>query len=201
MLLFIDIVTAIHSLVLFIRNYTLPADLAGWFGSATAVAFNISDITKFLNYDKSSCIWQLIKGKLGESQTLLKSFNGIATFLYNMLSADGVLSLLLVSCLLLLYTKKLLFLSFHYLSCNHSNLISIIIHLIFIIIPQISWCYRTIRMTISRSSVLSINVLLIFYLHNLSGELFLKACFLFLLLPVIVPVTVILPLTIIHTSL
>ena len=91
MLLFIDIVTAIHSLVLFIRNYTLPADLAGWFGSATAVAFNISDITKFLNYDKSSCIWQLIKGKLGESQTLLKSFNGIATFLYNMLSADGVL--------------------------------------------------------------------------------------------------------------
>ena len=46
----------------------------------------------------------------------------------------------------------------------------------------------------SRSSALSIILLLIFDIHDPNGALFLKSSFLFLLLSLFVPVTVIVPL-------
>ena len=53
-------------------------------------------------------------------------------------------------------------------------------------------------MTTSRFSALSINVLLIFVMHDLNGALFLKVRFLFLLLVLLVPVTLILLFTTIY---
>ena len=55
--------------------------------------------------------------------------------------------------------------------------------------------------TVLRSPALSINVLLIFDMHDLNGALFLKINFLFLLLASLFPLTVILPFTTIYISL
>ena len=55
--------------------------------------------------------------------------------------------------------------------------------------------------TVLRSPALSINVLLIFDMHDLNGALFLKINFLFLLLASLFPLTVILPFTTKYTSL
>ena len=53
----------------------------------------------------------------------------------------------------------------------------------------------------SRSSALSINVLLIFDMHDLNEALFLKVRFLFLFLALLSPSTVIALFTMIHASL
>ena len=55
--------------------------------------------------------------------------------------------------------------------------------------------------TISRSATLSINVLLIFDMHNLTETLLMKVSLLFLQLAVLVPATVILPFATIYPSL
>ena len=58
-----------------------------------------------------------------------------------------------------------------------------------------------ISITISRSSALSLNVLLIFDIHELNGALFLKVSFLSTLLTRLLPATLILLFTTIHASL
>ena len=58
-----------------------------------------------------------------------------------------------------------------------------------------------IGMTISRSCGLSIDLLLIFDMHDLNGALFLKVSFLFLVLALLPPVTIILPFTTIYATL
>ena len=55
-------------------------------------------------------------------------------------------------------------------------------------------------MTIPRSSALSMNVLLIFDMYDLNGILFLKTNFMFLLIPLSVPETVIFPFKTIYLS-
>ena len=79
--------------------------------------------------------------------------------------------------------------------------ISRIIYFKSIIVSQTSWCHRIITSdtlyidtTISRSSTLSTNVLLTFDMHGQKGALFSKVNFLFLVLAVLVPVTIIIPL-------
>ena len=57
------------------------------------------------------------------------------------------------------------------------------------------------NLTISRSSALSINVSLIFDMHDLKGALFVKVSFLFLFSALLSPSTVIIPLTTIYASL
>ena len=62
-------------------------------------------------------------------------------------------------------------------------------------------CYDSNITPISRSSALSINMLLIFDVHDLNGALFLKISFLFHALTLLSPVTAILPFTTIYASL
>ena len=55
--------------------------------------------------------------------------------------------------------------------------------------------------TISTSSTLSINLQLIFDMHDLNGAIFLKISFLFFLLVLLVTLTLIYPVTTIYASL
>ena len=64
---------------------------------------DISDITQYLDHDKSSSISQLIKGKFRDFQKLLKCFNGTTTSGSNLPSLYGVLPISFV-----LYSKDLL---------------------------------------------------------------------------------------------
>ena len=121
----------------------------------------------------------------------------------------------------LAYSQLFLSLLFYFTSCcltvvcfvitSRIILIFVIIHLISVIISDTFWCHRksvTIfqqiihkSITISRSFAFSMNVLLIFVMHDLNGALFLKISFSFLLLALSVPVTAITPFTTIYTSL
>ena len=51
----------------------------------TSGVLDISDITQFFYHDKSSSIFQLLKGKSRDLQKLLKYFNGITTSAFNLL--------------------------------------------------------------------------------------------------------------------
>ena len=65
--------------------------------AVTAGALDISDITQYLDHDKSSSISQLINGKLTDLQKLLKYFNGKTTSAFNQFSLSGVLPIIYIS--------------------------------------------------------------------------------------------------------
>ena len=71
--------------------------------AVTAGALDISDITQYLDHDKSSSISQLINGKSRDLQKSLKYFNGATTSASNLFSLSGVLPIIFV-----LYSKDLL---------------------------------------------------------------------------------------------
>ena len=112
---------------------------------------------------------------------------------------------LVCSIVILSYIQKIYLLLFY---CYFQQyFICIIIYFISIIIPQTP-CHRIISLfsnklyiDISRSSVLSINVLLIFDTYQGNGALFLTFIVLFLLLSLSSPQTVVVPFKTIYASL
>ena len=58
--------------------------------------FYISDITQYLDHDKSSSILQIINGKSRDLQNLRKYFNGTATSTFNLLPFFDVLAIIFV---------------------------------------------------------------------------------------------------------
>ena len=65
--------------------------------AVAASVLDISEITQFLNRDKSNSISQLIKDKPGHLQKLLKHFNGRITFASNISLSSGVLPIIVIS--------------------------------------------------------------------------------------------------------
>ena len=68
------------------------------FGTALDV-LDTSDITQYLDHDKSSSISQLIKGKSRDLQKLLKYFNGTTTSASNLPPSPGAVPINFVFCI------------------------------------------------------------------------------------------------------
>ena len=107
------------------------------FGLAgTSEVLYISDIMLSFNHDKSISISDLVNGELRCLQKLLKYFNGTSSSAFNVLLSFGMLPINFV-----LYSKDILVMCYGSVviySIIISIFISIIIHFIFIIIPQTS---------------------------------------------------------------
>ena len=58
--------------------------------------FNISDVTQSSDHAELSSVSQLIKGKSGNLQKLLKYFNEITTFVFNALLSVAASSVIFV---------------------------------------------------------------------------------------------------------
>ena len=90
------VTTGTETLALFTWNVALFAEVAtsyltgSVFGTALDV-LDVSDITQYLDHDKSSSISQLINGKSRDLQKLLKYFNGTTTSVSNVLLSFAVL--------------------------------------------------------------------------------------------------------------
>ena len=124
------------------------------FGLAgTSEVLYISDIMLSFNHDKSISISDLVNGELRCLQKVLKYFNGTSSSAFNVLLSFGMLPINFV-----LYSKDILVICYGSVviySIIISIFISIIIHFIFILIPQTSWYYRIIVTAILRSCTLA----------------------------------------------
>ena len=116
--------------------------------------------------------------------------------------------------LFLSYIQKIYLLLFYcYLSYNylqdyfnlHHHLLHLYINFTNFLMSQNNFCYFLTNYILGQynitSSALSINILLVFNMHERNGTLFLKVRFLFPPLALTVPTTVILPFIIIYASL
>ena len=140
--------------------------------------------THFLTHDKSSSISQFINGKSRKRQKLLRYLSGIvtSTFKVDTFGCGGQSAspsfpdcsgLLVFSYSFLFYIKMIYHLKYykqHHQFRLYNNSINFLMSW-----NNFDYSSRLyIGMMISRSSALSINVLLIFQFHDLNGALFLK---------------------------
>ena len=148
----------------------------------------------------SNFISQLIYCKSRNLLKLFKYFNGTTTSVSYVSLSSGILHIFFV-----LYSKDLLVIVlslFFLINCRIVFNTRIIYCISVIIIEQFSLYSNRlyVGITISQSSGLSINVLLIFNIHDQSGALLLKSSFSFLVLPLLSSSIVICPFTTVKSS-